>query len=135
VGLAETRWRPGGFIMVLAMMAVSTGPMACKRHGSTKLEGRWHGERADGLAESVMDAGNAFAMGTELVAQGNLVTIHTPASQGEPVSYRVEREDGTTLVIRMEPDGAVETFTFSTQGDVLVWSLDEHRAMTFRRAL
>jgi hypothetical protein len=129
-----TQWRPAGCIMVVAMIAVSLGPIACKRHGSTKLEGRWHGERADGLAESVMDAGNAFAMGTELVAQGNLVTIHTPASQGEPVSYRVEREDATTLVIRMEPDGAVETFTFSPKGDALVWSLDERRSMTFRRA-
>ncbi len=123
-------WR----VVVLSTALTALTLMACRRHGSSKLEGRWHGERADGLPESAVDAGNTFAMGTELVAQGNLVTIHTPASQGEPVTYRVEREDSSMLVIRLEPNDATETFSFSPQADTLVWKLDAHRSMTFRRA-
>lgn len=108
---------------------------ACKGGGSAKLEGRWRGVRADGVAPSTQEAANAFAAGTEIVARGDKVTISAPGSKGESSAYVIHEETKTTLVLHTERDGetAKETFAFSEDGKVMTWRLGEGRTVTFQK--
>ena len=107
----------------------------CKHPGSVKLEGRWKGQRAEGIPDTVQLAGNSFANATEIVAQGNQLTIQTPAGKSAPATYFVDKEDPTTLVIHTDRDGSTETFTFNEHADVMTWKIDAQRSITFRKAV
>jgi hypothetical protein len=123
--------------IVLATLAplVCMLALACKRAGSSKLEGRWHGTRAEGVTPDVEVQANAFAMGTEIVARGNQIAVTTPAGRPQQSTYYVDAEDKLSVVIHTDKDGpgTRETFTFSEDGRTMTWRLDEHRTITFQR--
>jgi hypothetical protein len=108
------------------------GP-ACKHSGSQRLEGHWKGQKAEGVPEAAQISANAFATGTEIVAQGNQITVQTPGSRQAPATYTIDKEDATTLVIRTDRDGSAETFTFNEKADVMVWKIDAQRSITFKK--
>ena len=116
--------------LVLAVVFVIAG---CKHPGSQKLEGRWLGQKAEGIAETAQTAANAFAQGTEIIAQGNQITIRTPAGRNPVATYVVDKEDATTLVIHTDKDGSTETFTFNEKADMMIWRIDAQRSITFRK--
>src|SRR5262245_23664569 len=98
------------------VLAAAVGPLlllGCKHPGSQKLEGRWKGQKAEGVPETAQVSANSFAIGTEIVAQGNQISIQTPAGRPAPATYTIEKEDATSLVIRTDRDGSSESFTFN----------------------
>ncbi len=107
--------------------------LGCKHPGSKKLEGRWKGQRAEGVPENVQVAANAFAAGTEIIAQGNQIAIQTPGKQTPPATYFVDKEDATTVVIHTDRDRSTETFTFNEKADEMVWKIDAERAIVFKK--
>lgn len=117
-------------LILLAALAAS----GCKHPGSQKLEGRWKGQKAEGVPETAVMAANTFALGSEIIAQGNQIVIHTPAGKNTPATYVVEKEDATTLVIHTDRDGTSETFTFNEKADTLVWRVDPQHSITFKKA-
>jgi hypothetical protein len=121
--------------LVLALLIASTpvlGVLGCKRPVS-KLEGHWRGQKADGIADTVIAQGNAFASGTEIIAQGNQIAIQTPAGRNPSATYIIDKEDATTVVIHTDRDGSAETFTFNDKADMMIWKIDAQRSMTFKR--
>jgi hypothetical protein len=113
--------------LVLAFLVLA----ACTKHGgSAKLEGHWRGQKADGVPEAAQVAATTFALGTEIFAQGNQITIQTPAGRPPPATYVIDKEDASTLVIHTDRDGT-ETFSFNAQGNVMVWRVDAQRSITF----
>jgi hypothetical protein len=115
---------------VLAVLLLATG---CKHPGSSKLEGRWRGLKADGIADTVQPQANAFATATEIIAAGNQIAIMTPAGRNPPATYVVDKEDPTTVVIHTDRDGNAETFTFNERADTMVWKIDAQRSITFKK--
>jgi hypothetical protein len=118
----------------LALMTLAgLAGWGCKPSGSQKLTGHWRGVKAEGIPDSSMVAGNGFAMGTEIIAQGNQIAIQTPAGKSAAATYYVDKEDPSTLVIHTDRDGSAETFTFNDKADLMVWKIDAQRSITFRR--
>lgn len=107
--------------------------LGCSHPGSEKLEGRWKGQKAEGVAPEAQAQANAFALGTEIVASGNEITIQTPSGK-TTATYRVDKEDATTLVLHTEPGGAAETLRFNASGETMVWRVDAQRSISFRKA-
>ena len=118
----------GPLLLVLGLALAS-----CRRGGSPKLEGHWKGQKADGVPESAQVAANAFATGTDIIAQGDQIAIQTPAGRNPAARYVVDKEDATTVVIHTERDGIAETFTFNETGDVMIWKIDAQKSITFRK--
>jgi hypothetical protein len=114
-------------------MLVLFGAAGCKRAGSQKLEGRWRGQKADGVADQVLLSANTFATNSEIIALGNQIAIHTPAGRNPAATYVVDKEDATTLVIHTDRDGSPETFTFNDKADMMVWKIDAQRSITFKK--
>lgn len=119
--------------LVLLFWPVLLLAAACKHPGSSKLEGRWRGQKADGIAETVQLQGNAFARETEIIAAGNQIAIMTPAGRNPPATYVVDKEDATTVVIHTDPNGSPETFTFNERADTMIWKIDAQRSITFTK--
>ncbi len=123
-------------VLALAFLIVATGGLAgCKHSGSAKLEGRWHGTRAEGIGADVQDAANAFAMQTEITARGNQITISTPFAKGRQATYVVDEENKTTVVVHTDQDGVAnkETFSFAEDGTTMIWRVGEGRAISFAK--
>jgi hypothetical protein len=120
--------------LVLAVALAATALAAgCKHPGSQKLEGRWKGQKAEGVPEIAQVSANSFATGTEIIAQGNQIAIQTPAGRNPPATYTVDKEDATTLVIHTDRDKSTETFTFNEKADTMVWKIDDQRSITFKK--
>lgn len=120
--------------VVLAIAAASAA--GCKHPGSAKLEGHWRGVRAEGVAANAQDAANAFALGTEIFARGNQITVNTPATRGPQSAYVVDDENKTTVVLHTEKDGpnAKETLVFGEDGTTMTWRMGEGQTIVFKKA-
>lgn len=124
-----------GLRKLLLSFVLAASALACKHPGSAKLEGRWKGTRADGVPPQVQDAANSFALGTEIVARGNQITVTTPAVKGQTSTYVVDDENKTTVVLHTERDGvqAKETFAFGEDNKTMTWRLGEGRTIVFQK--
>jgi hypothetical protein len=112
--------------------AVASLAAACGHAGSSRLEGRWHGVRAEGVYGSdAQAAANAFAAATDLDVRGDSITVSTPKEK-QSGRYRVVREDKTTVVLTTDKDGPDEpqTFTF-VDAKTLKWSVLDGKAIVF----
>lgn len=120
--------------LVLAI-AIGLTAIGCKHSGSAKLEGHWRGTRADGVTPQQQDAANAFAMGTEIIARGEKLTVSTPGSKGVQSTYVVDDENKTTVVLHTEKDGpnAKETFSFEGDGKTMTWKMGGGQSITFAK--
>ncbi len=97
---------------------------ACGHAGSTRLEGHWHGVRAEGVPYEAQGAANAFAAAMELDVKGDSITVSTSKDK-QSGRFRIVREDKTSLVLTTEKDGPEEpqTFTF-VDPKTAKWSVD-----------
>ena len=95
------------------LAALALGLLACGGGGSKRLQGKWHGLRAEGVAVASQAAANAFATGMTLDVSGDSITVTTPHDK-QSGRYKVVREDKATLVLTTDKDGPKEpqTFTF-----------------------
>lgn len=105
---------------------------ACKHPGSAKLEGRWKGMRAEGVATDALVNANVFATGTEIVVKGNQISISTPTAKNVTATYFVDKEEPTTVVIHTDKDATSETFDF-TDSRTMSWKVDEKRSIVFTK--
>lgn len=108
---------------LLAALALG-GMLACSG-GSKRLQGRWHGVRAEGVAAASQAAANAFATGMTLEVSGDSITVTTPHDK-QSGRYKVVREDKSTLVLTTDKDGPKEPQTFTFVDDkTLKWAVLE----------
>lgn len=106
---------------------------ACAPAGSSRLQGRWRGVRAEGVPGEASRSADAFALHTQLRVEGSEMAVVSPhlAQVGR---YRVVREDSTTLVLATDVDGPAmpETFTFGADG-TMRWAVAPGKAIVFAR--
>jgi hypothetical protein len=119
--------------LVLAATIALLLAAGCKHPGSQKLEGHWKGQKADGVPEAAQAQANAFAAGTDIIAQGNQIAIQTPAGRNPAATYTVDKEDAVTLVLHTDRDGSAETFTFDEKATTMIWKVDAQRSITFKK--
>ena len=121
-------------VLAAVLLFVASG---CKHAGSAKLEGRWKGTKADGVASDQQINANVFATGTEIIARGDQIAVTTPIGKPVQATYTVDSEDKTSVTIHTDKDGPAqrETFTFSDDGNTMTWKVDpgSGRTMTFAR--
>ena len=65
------------FVGAVALVLFAPG---CK-HAGERLEGHWHGVRAEGVAADQQVAANAFAVGTELEFKSGTLHVKTPKDE------------------------------------------------------
>lgn len=116
-------------LFVMLSLALAAG---CKSSGSKRLTGKWQGQKAEGVPENAQASANEFARKTRIVAQGNQITIVTPASSSSS-TYTVDSEEPGKVVIRTERDKGPELFTFDASGKTMTWQLDSARTLTFAK--
>jgi hypothetical protein len=122
--------------LVLAVAITALASTAgCKAQGSARLEGRWRGTRAEGVAAANQDAANAFATQTEIVARGNVLTVSTPQAKNQQSTYVVDDENKTTVVVHTDKDGPTsrETFAVTEEGKTMAWRLGDGRSIVFQK--
>lgn len=120
--------------VLLPALLVATLLVACS-NGSKKLQGRWKGTTVVGITPDRTVAAQAFALDTEIIAQGDRITISTPPrKQALAAKYTILEEDKTRLVISTDKDGPQlrETFIF-TDTETMRWDLGDGRGIVFRR--
>ncbi|MBX3228723.1 MAG: hypothetical protein KIT84_08730 [Labilithrix sp.] len=116
----------------LVLLGTLLALAACKPSGSKRLEGHWKGIRAEGVDPSAQANATAFALSTEIIAQGNQIAVQTQAGRSGPATYVVDKEEGATLVIHTD-QAATETFTFTEKADQMTWHVDQTQTIVFRR--
>jgi hypothetical protein len=107
--------------------------LACSHPGSTRLEGRWRGVRAEGVSGDAQAAANAFAVSTEIEVRGDAITVSTPKDK-QSGRYRVVRDDKASVVITTDKDGLDEpqTFTF-LDARTMKWAVLDGKSIVFAR--
>jgi hypothetical protein len=106
---------------------------ACHGDGSSRLQGKWRGVRAEGVPGEAVAVANAFATGTELEVKGDAITVTTPRDR-QSGRYKVLRQEKTTLVITTDRDGPgdPQTFTFVDE-KTLRWAPIEGKSIVFTK--
>lgn len=121
------------FALLLSAVTVMTAACGGKSKGSPRLEGRWRGVRAEGVDPAYQAQANVFAMGTEIVAKGDQISITTPAAKDVTAKYTVEKDEKTSIVIRTDKDAAIETFAFEDDPTQMRWRVDERKSIIFKK--
>ncbi|HEY1696766.1 MAG TPA: hypothetical protein VGG39_31615 [Polyangiaceae bacterium] len=105
----------------------------CHGGGDPRLQGTWHGLRAEGIEGAAQPAANAFATGTELDVHGDAITVTTPKDK-QSGHYKVVRHDKTTLVLTTDKDGPSDPQTFTFLDDKTVrWAVLEGKSIVFAK--
>jgi hypothetical protein len=115
------------------LAACAGGAAACGRSGAARLEGHWHGVRAEGVSGDAQAAANSFASAMELDVKGDSITVSTSKDK-QSGHYRIVREDKASVVVTTEKDGPDEpqTFTF-VDAKTMKWSVLEGKSIVFVR--
>jgi hypothetical protein len=113
--------------------ALALGVLACPGGGSKRLQGKWHGLRAEGVALASQASANAFASGMTLEVSGHSITVTTPHDK-QSGRYKVVREDKATLVLMTDKDGPKEPQTFTFVDDRTVkWLVTDGETIVFSK--
>lgn len=116
--------------LALALVASVWGS-GCGGGGSSRLQGKWHGLRADGVLPGALAAANAFAAGMTLEVKGDAITVTTPKDK-QSGHYHVVKEDKTSVIITTDKDGPTEPQTFTFVDDkTLRWAVDSGQTILF----
>jgi hypothetical protein len=116
----------------LAVVLVFAGA-ACKTAGAARLQGKWKGQRAEGVVPTALAAANAFASGMQLEVKGDSITV-TTSKDRQSGHYKVVKEDKASVVITTDKDGPTEPQTFSFPDDkTLKWAVVDGQAIVFAR--
>jgi len=105
----------------------------CGSSGSKRLQGKWHGQRSEGVATAVTAQANAFATAMQLEVKGDAITVTTSTSS-QSGHYKVVKEDKTSVVITTDKDGPTEPQTFTFVDDkTLKWAVVPGQSIVFAR--
>jgi hypothetical protein len=105
--------------------------IACKG-GSAKLEGKWKGQRSEGVSDGARPAADAYARDMTIEAKGSEITV-TTGKDKQTSKYKVVKEEKNRLVITTEKDGTTEeTFTF-LDDKTMRWSVSDGKSIFFAK--
>ena len=108
----------------LVMLLLGWVLVSCNKGNAPKLEGRWHGIKASGVAPDQLQAANLFATRVELEFHGQMLSVHVGDDKQSSPFRVVSDGPGGSLVISDDGDGqqSRETFTF-TDDHTIEWAV------------
>ncbi len=113
----------------IALVLLAAG---CK-HAGERLEGHWHGVRAEGVGADQQVAANAFAVGTELEFKSGTLHVKTPKDE-QTGKYKVTTEDKQSVTVTTDRDGLTDAQTFYFPDEhTMRWQVLEGKALTFQK--
>ncbi len=114
-------------------LAIATMALACKGGSASKLEGRWRGIKATGVAGDQVSAANLFASTMQLEFHGDQVSVHT-GSEKQTARFRVVRDEKTAVTISTDQDGPddAQTFTFADE-KTISWAVMPGKSILFQK--
>jgi hypothetical protein len=119
---------------VLALtLSIAALVAACKSGSAAKLEGRWRGIKATGVAGDQVGDANLFASTMELEFHGDQVVVHM-GSEKQSARFRVVRDDKKAVTIATDQDGPddAQTFTFADER-TMSWAVVSGKTILFQR--
>jgi hypothetical protein len=78
----------------------------------SRLAGRWHGVRAEGVTPDTQGSANAFASKMQLDVDGDVMVV-TTATAKQNCHYKTAREEKDKIVITTDKDGPKDELTFT----------------------
>jgi hypothetical protein len=115
----------------LLVFALALGFIGCKG-GSPRLEGKWKGQRTEGVPDGARVAAEAYARDMIIEAKGSEITV-TTGKDKQTSKYKVVKEEKNRLVITTEKDGTQEeTFTF-LDDKTMRWTVSEGKSIFFAK--
>lgn len=113
--------------ILLVCALVASG---CKGSGA-RLEGKWRGDKAQGVPPRAQTAADGFASGVELEFKGDQVTVIRAGERGQG-KFRVVKDEPAAIVI--STDNPPATFTFAVVNDhTLKWAIAGEQSITLQR--
>ena len=120
-------------LQVAIGLALALGAAGCRPTGAARLEGKWKGIRAEGVAAEAQATANAFAAQMELEVKGENLSIATVSGKHD-AKFKVVKEDKASIVIITDKDGPDDKQTFTFLDDRTVrWQVLEGKTITFAR--
>jgi hypothetical protein len=117
----------------LVGLLVAAAVAGCGGGGARRLQGKWHGQRSEGVATAAAAQANTFATAMQLEVKGDAITVTTSASS-QSGHYKVVKEDKTTVVITTDKDGPSEPQTFTFVDDKTVkWAVLAGQSIVFAK--
>ena len=117
----------------LAFMCAAALAICGCHHAGERLEGHWHGLRAEGVGPDQQNAANAFAVGTEMEFKAGLLHVRTPKTE-QTGKYKVTKEDKQSVTITTDKDGPANAETFVFPDDhTLRWQIVDGKTLSFQK--
>lgn len=116
------------------LTALAWACLACGGRGSPRLQGKWKGLRAEGVAAGALAAANSFAAGMRLEVNGDAIVV-TTSKDRQSGHYKVVKEDKASVIITTDRDGPTEPQTFTVADDkTLKWAVADGQTLVFTRS-
>jgi hypothetical protein len=107
--------------------------LGCAGGGAARLQGHWHGVRAEGALGEATAAANAFAAATSIEVRGDAMIV-TQGGHRQVGRYRVVHEDASKVVLTTDADGPLDPYTFVfVDEDTIRWDVLAGKALVFSR--
>ena len=117
----------------IGLVVIGSALPACRGGGSARLEGRWKGTKAEGVAPEAQARANDFAGQTELEVKGDSITVTFPKDK-QSGKYKVVSETKSTVVIVTDRDGDSDKQTFTFVDDkTMKWTVIDGKTITFAK--
>ncbi len=131
--LVWTTLRPGRRRAAATALALFVMGLCACRSGSRRLEGKWKGRSAEGVAPEAASAASSFVSDTEIDVHGDAITVIT-ARDKQTGTYKVVKEDKSQVTIVTDKDGPTDAQTFTFLDDkTMRWSVVDGKTITFTR--
>lgn len=112
-------------LLLFAVFALTS----CKH--TSRLEGRWRGDHAEGVAPELQKAADDFAKHLDIVFQGERVTVISGGSSQSGL-FHIDNEDSTSVILHTDRDGLNDRQQFTLTGEkTMRWSVLEGKAISF----
>lgn len=122
------RYAERGMRTTLTLTLLSCVALAgCSGKSAKKLEGRWHGVKATGVAADQVGAANLFASTLELDFHGDRVSVLL-GNDKQTTRFKVVQDDKKSVVL--DADAARETFTF-VDDKTMSWTVAPGQTIQF----
>ena len=121
-------------LVLVALTAAALFTMsACKRAGSARLEGRWKGTKAEGVAADAQARANDFATQMQLEIAADTITVKT-ATDKQTGKYKVISETSLAVIILTDKDAPDDRQTFTFVDDkTMKWIVMDNKTITFAK--
>lgn len=116
--------------LVLCAFAIAPMALAGCKHAS-RLEGRWRGDHAEGVAPELQKAADDFAKKMEIIFQGERLTV-VVGREKQSGTFQVDNDDSTSVILHTDRDGPQDRQQFTLTGEKMMrWSVLEGKAIVF----